>query len=180
MPIFKLQFRVTQIRELASRYASHQDEAALKAGQCIAGGDFCRKNLEEVFEWKTGGRGRSRLRDNSDEEIADALRLAVEAKTPRAAVAVLTGLHGVAVPVASAILTVIDPACYTIIDWRALEALGISAPNPSTEFYLAYLAKCRKIVDKNPGHCDNLRQLDRAMWQWSKEATPSRTSSVGR
>jgi len=72
-----------------------------------------REHLSEIFEWKTKGRGRSRLSRNSDQEIADALSLAVTARTERAAVAVLVGLQGVLVPVASAILTAIDPDRYT-------------------------------------------------------------------
>jgi hypothetical protein len=56
----------------------------------------------ELFEWKTRGRGRSRPARNSDAEIADALGLAMAARTERAAVAVLTSLAGVEVPVASA------------------------------------------------------------------------------
>jgi hypothetical protein len=46
---------------------------------------------------------------NSGEEIVGTLRLAVNAETEHAAISVLVGLSGVEVPVASAILTAIDP-----------------------------------------------------------------------
>jgi hypothetical protein len=62
---------------------------------------------------------------HTDLEIADALDLAMAARTDPAAVAVLTGLAGVDVPVASAILTAVDPQRFTIIDFRALWSLGI-------------------------------------------------------
>jgi hypothetical protein len=78
-------------------------------GQNFRRDQYTRKNLETIFEWKTSGRGRSRFTKNNDEEIADALRLAVEAKTDRSAIAKLLGLNGVQVPVASAVLTAIDP-----------------------------------------------------------------------
>jgi hypothetical protein len=82
---------------------AEEDEKALVAGARIRAGDFSRGNLLAVFRWKTKGHGASRLERNTDEEIADALKLAQDAKTERAAVSVLGGLTGVEVPVASAI-----------------------------------------------------------------------------
>src|ERR1700733_940066 len=96
---FELQFPPEQIREFAARYRYDDDTEVLGAGRHIAGGDYSRANLEVIFRWKTGGRGISRLRRNSDIEIKDALRLAVTAQTERAAVAVLCGLQGVEIPV---------------------------------------------------------------------------------
>ena len=164
----KLQFDSSLISEIAIRYSFQEDVEALEAGKKIKSREYTRENLRKIFEWKTNGRGRSRLEKNSDEDIADALRLAVEAKTDRAAIAVLMGLSGVQVAVASAILTAIDPERFTIIDFRALEALGISQPVISINFYLKYLDNCRDLARKNNV---SLRTLDRALWQWSKEAS---------
>jgi hypothetical protein len=163
---FKLQFDPAKIGQLAQRYDYKSDDDPLAAGARIASGDYGRSNIETIFEWKTNGSGRSRLSKNSDEEIADALRLAAHAKTERAAIAVLVGLHGVHVPVASAILTAIDPARYTVIDFRALEALGSESKDRAINFYLAYLDICRKLAKR---HKVTLRNLDRALWQWSSE-----------
>jgi hypothetical protein len=165
-PQFKLQFSPKDILAYAARYAYAYDEKPFAAGQKIVNGDYSRENLTAIFIWKTKGRGFSRIERNSDAEIADILRLAVEAKTERAAVAVLLGLSGVDVPVASAILTAIDQRRYTVIDFRALEALGTDSRNRSVEFYLAYLAACRSLAAE---HGVELRVLDRALWQWSKE-----------
>jgi hypothetical protein len=52
-------------------------------------------------------------------EVEDALRLALAARTERSAIAVLRGLGGVDVPVASAIMTAVDPSRYTILDFPA-------------------------------------------------------------
>ena len=54
-----------------------------------------------------------------------------------------------------------------IIDYRALEALGVQKPPTCTlSFWFAYVAKCRELAsDANV----DMRTLDRAMWQWSKE-----------
>ncbi len=77
----------------------------------------------------------------------------------------MLGLQGVAVPVASAILTAIYPERYTVIDFRALEALGSKTTDRSVNFYLAYLTHCRQLAK---AHHVTLRALDRALWQWSK------------
>lgn len=163
---FRLQFKPTEIAQLAKRYGPEGDNDALAAGRRVRGGEYTRKNLAEIYEWKTGGRGRGRLERNSDKEIADALSLAVSAKTERAAVAVLLGLHGVLVPVASAVLTAIDPTRYTVLDFRALEALGNNSADRTVNFYLEYLDFCPQLAKL---HHVKLRDLDRALWQWSLE-----------
>jgi thermostable 8-oxoguanine DNA glycosylase len=107
------------------------------------------------------------LDKNTDEEIADALRLAVSAKTERGAMASLMGLEGVNVAVASAVMTAIRPRRYTVIDFRALHSLGVENRNGlSLGFYLEYLEFCRSLA-KEQGV--TLRELDRALWRWSKE-----------
>jgi hypothetical protein len=80
----------------------------------------------------------------------------------------LCGLKGVGIPVASAILTMVYPDRYTIIDFRALEALGIQRGDgeETVEFYLEYLQTCRSLAQE---YKIDLRTLDRALWQWSKE-----------
>lgn len=163
---FHLQFQESEINKYAEAYAFNDDAGALAAGEKIRGGQFTRNNLEEIFEWKTRGRGRSRLAQNSDEEIADALHRAIDAETDRVATAVLVGLQGVHIPVASAILTAIFPERFTIIDFRALEALDIQKPLITLDFYLQYLNECRQLALQNKV---SLRTLDRALWQWSKE-----------
>jgi hypothetical protein len=162
----------SQISELADRYHFPDDSAALAAGASIRQGEHKRANLLKIFEWKTRGRGRSRLERNTDDEIADALALAIKAKTDRAALAVLRGLDGIEIPVASAALTAIDPERFTIIDFRALEALGIRQANITIDFYLAYLSHCRRLAHENKV---SLRMLDRALWQWSKENSDGAT-----
>ncbi len=166
---FTLAFDPKEIPALARAYGPEQDDIALAAGCGIRDGKYTRENLTKIFEWKTGGRGRSRLTRNTDDEIADALRLTVSAATERAAIAVLLGLNGVQVPVASAILTAIDPVHYTVIDFRALEALCNASVDRSINFYLRYLAACSQIAASNGV---TLRDLDRALWKWSESHSP--------
>jgi hypothetical protein len=75
-------------------------------------------------------------------------------------------LNGVQTPVASAVLTAIDPARYTVIDFRALESLGIKNKTITVDFYLEYLGYCRRLANK---FRITLRHMDRVLWQWSKE-----------
>ncbi len=138
----------------------------MAAGKRIALGEYTRANLQAIFDWTTGGRGRNRLQLNTDEEIEDALRIAVEARTERTAIAVLSGLYGVEIPVASAVLAAVAPERYTIIDFRALEALGEKRTWHTVDSYLAYLECCRRLARENG---ISLRELDRALWQWSVE-----------
>jgi hypothetical protein len=88
-------FERSLISKFAERYSFETDDNALGAGKRIRRGEFTRENLNAIFEWKTKGRGRSRILKNSNAEIADALRLAHLAKTDRASVAVLSGLNDV-------------------------------------------------------------------------------------
>jgi hypothetical protein len=167
-PVFVPQIITSDVPRLVASYLATEgakDEKALDAGKGIAGGCYSRENLEVIFRWKTGGRGVSRLSRNTDAEIADALRLSAAASTERAAIAVLCGLDGVDVPVASAVMTNIKPDQFTVIDFRALEALGVKTSDRSLCFYLAYLSKCRELA-RELGM--SLRDLDRALWQWSK------------
>lgn len=149
---------------LAEQYRSDDDLPALEAGSAIRGGDLSMGQVEIIFDWKTKGRGRSRLLRNTPLDVEDALRLACDAASPRSAISVLVGLDGVAVPVASSIMTAIFPDRYTIIDFRALETLDRRDGDRSVGFYVEYLHYCRGLAAKWDM---SLRQLDRALWQWS-------------
>lgn len=162
---FVLKFDPSDIGKLAREYAYADNAAVLEAGARIAAGDYSLANLMEIVAWKSP-RSTGRVARNAEADVSDALRLAVSATTERAAVAVLIGLRGVDVPVASAILAAIDPDRFTIIDYRALESLSVKRPSPSVEFYLEYLAHCRRLASE---HVASLRDLDRALWQWSKD-----------
>jgi hypothetical protein len=59
--LFQLQFDPSKIEEIASRYSFKEDVDPLEAGKEIRMGKYTRENLQRIFEWKTGGRGRSRL-----------------------------------------------------------------------------------------------------------------------
>ena len=167
MPIdFALQFSPSEIDSLAERYGAAQDTEALAAGRRIASGNYSRDNLIIIVKWKSP-RPAALIELNTENDIAVALKFASALTTPEAmAAAVLTALHGVGIPMASAILTAINPQRYTVLDYRALESLGIKNWPDSFAFYVAYLEACRELATT---HGKPLRTLDRALWQWSKE-----------
>ena len=96
-------------------------------GKGTALGNCTKDALKVIARWKSPRRA-ALIDKNEDGDIAVALNFALAATTPEAmAVAALTALHGVGIPMASAILTAINPERYTVLDFRALEALGVSS-----------------------------------------------------
>jgi hypothetical protein len=177
---FQLQPAETDLQQLAEQYWENTGErerelekAAFEAGEAIRGGDYSLANLEAIVRWKSERVVRY-LIANSNEKIKNAL---VVAASPNAttgdAVKALVDLHGVHIPMASAILSAIYPERYTVLDYRALEALGHSRHD--VRFYEEYLAFCKRLVEseivKPQGDLPAptpLRTLDRALWQWSR------------
>src|SRR5271155_4736185 len=106
---FVLQFDPSKIVELATRYSYEQDDDAFEAGRNIARGNYTRDNLKVIVRWKSA-RKIALLDDNTDAQLASSLHAASNAATPeKSAVEALGRLHGVGVPIASAILTMINP-----------------------------------------------------------------------
>ena len=172
--MFNLQFDPDKISALEKQYletrkGAEKDARMERAGKEILAGAKTRKNLEIIFRWKAA-RAVHHLSKNKTKDIRRCLTEAVNAKDDRSAIVALvrdssleTGLHGIQVPVASAILTAIFPNRFTVIDYKALASLGCPQDFPGVGFYLEYLRTCRRIKDENRV---SLRTLDRALWQW--------------
>lgn len=131
-----------------------------------------RQDLVEVVRWKSP-RALRRLDANSDEDIADITRLAFAAPA-RLRHRVLLLLGGIGRPVASAVLTVWDPSAYTVLDFRAVGALfrlrELASPQVTDIEYGTYVELCLRLAESvrvSP------RDLDRALWKWSKAGYPA-------
>lgn len=159
--------------ETPSRLA---DQMAMAAGQRISKGERTKENLKIIFHWKHQNSRfyESKLEPefdrNRSEAVDKALKQANEAKTDCEAIEALLTLKGVGVPTASAILANIYPDRFTVIDQRALRALGVD--NQEVAFYLLYNAECCRMAEK---YRVSKRSLDRALWVSGKK--PRRTSS---
>lgn len=163
---FRLQYDPAQIPVLAAEYMKSngdEDEEMEEAGRRIAEGDYTRSNLECIYAWKSKRR-LDLLKFNSDAKIEQALKNALAAKSVEEAISSLVCLAGVGVKMASAILTAIKPGHYTVLDVRALEALGVKN-GQNLSLYIAYLEACQRMARD---HGVSLRDFDRANWQWSK------------
>lgn len=180
---FQLQPEEAELQELADQYWQKADEkqheletAAFEAGQAIRNGDFTLTNLEAIVRWKSE-RTVQFLIGNSSEKIRRVLGVVTApGSTTEQAVNALQELHGVDIPVASAILAAIYPERYTVLDFRALEALGHARHD--VRFYEEYVAFCKRLVDSDIVKPQSdlpaptpLRTLDRALWQWTKSHT---------
>jgi hypothetical protein len=180
---FQLQPAEADLQELAEQYwkkageKEHELEtAAFEAGEAIRNGDYSLANLEAIVRWKSE-RLVHYLIGNSNEKIRRVLAVAASSESStESAVKALLELHGVDITVASAILAAIYPERYTVLDFRALEALG-HAPH-DVHFYEEYLAFCKRLAESNIVRPQSelpaptpLRAIDRALWEWSRSHT---------
>jgi hypothetical protein len=177
---FQLQPSEADLQHLAEEYWQQAGEkeqqlekAAFEAGEAIRNGDYTLANLEAIVRWKSE-RVVQYLIANSTEKIRRALAAATSPQSSTGeAVKALLELHGVDIPVASAILAAIFPERYTVLDYRSLEALGHARHD--VHFYEEYLAFCKRLAESEIVKPQSelpaptpLRALDRALWEWSK------------
>jgi hypothetical protein len=167
VPIFELQFPVQDIEALARRFPDADDGRWLAAGaDARARGHYTREEFIAVCGWKTV-RSRSKVASNSEAAVVDATRRALATTQEPKRIEALLELEGVGVPTASVLLYFAFPDDYPILDVRALESFGVK---PRTQypvsFWLAYLGACRELAQR---HGVDIRTLDKALWQHSKE-----------
>ena len=180
MAYFELQPEESDLQELAEEYWHEAGEreqqlerAAFEAGEAIRGGEHTLTNLETIVRWKSE-RVVHYLIANSSENIKSALAKAAspDAKTEDA-IRALTGLRGVDISIATAILAAIYPERYTVLDYRALEALGHARHDVG--FYPEYNAFCTRLAECGMVNAQPdmpaptpLHALERGLWQWSR------------
>ncbi len=171
---FKLRFDKAIIPELASRYFYQDDARMLNeiGPRAKDRGYFAKDDFLELCRWKTP-RSQSRVRSNPAKFIEEATRIALSTACEEMRIGLLTLVHGVLMPTASVVLHFAHREPYPIIDFRALWSLGI---NDRPQFYTfdywwEYTKFCRELADS----CRiSMRDLDRALWQYSKENQPSK------
>jgi hypothetical protein len=130
-----------------------------------------------------------RINKNDSTDVERQTRDAFQATTDAEAVNILTELSGVGVPLASTVLTVVEPDTYAIIDYRAFRGLAAAKPElvdprsdgygPYAEFlecfrnyltkadaYEYYMIHVREIADEEGL---SPREVDMALWAFDKE-----------
>ena len=107
------------------------------------------------------------MKKNTEEYVREITSFALRAETERARIEVLTKLDGVSWPTASVILDFFHDEPYPILDYRALWSVTLERPTQYTfDFWWPYVQYCRMLAEKNKV---DMRTLDRALWQYSKE-----------
>lgn len=148
----------------ASKYPPLESDA-LQAGCQLAQGQCTSDLVDAVIKWKSA-RSRGYVGKNDLSLMREAFNVARELSFPKLAIGLLTSLHGFRVPVSSAFLTAMDPRRYTVIDWRALQALSCSLKSyEHADAYTPYRDECIRLVDVLGLKC--LRDVDHALWGWS-------------
>ena len=85
-------------------------------------GSFTRREFLAMCRWKSP-RARPHCERNPAFRVRRVSGLALATRSERRRLELLTGLHGVSVPMASAILTLIDPRRYGVLDIRVWQLL---------------------------------------------------------
>ena len=170
-PKFVLRFAIGEVREWAARYGYLGPET--KRLETVIGprsrdaGVISKRDFLEICEWKSL-RQRARYAENSAELVEEATHIALSARDERIRIGVLLVLRGVGWPVASTLLYFAHRDPYPILDFRALWSLGVDRPPAAYDFgyWWSYVQACRRIAREA---AVNVRDLDRALWQYSKE-----------
>jgi len=177
------------VEEKAAEYAEEEPLFMVEAQEleglpsALAAGEYGRRDVEWVIQWfyrrylgeypdRSRRDGESAYRENDFEAVRDAIADAIEADNSREAVHALTGLSGVDVAVASAVLQFVDPERFVVLgphEWAALvEAGALDRPypdDPDVDDYGTYLDACRSAAERLD--CDMVT-LQRALWRLSR------------
>jgi hypothetical protein len=180
MTDFNLQFELSEIAALADKYLAYASpsERIMEANiendlvpKVRSAGYLDRDSFLKVCRWKSS-RPRKYYEQNSADFIKEASTIAFSTSSEQIRIGVLTLLQGVQLPVSSAFLHWFHKDNYPVLDFRALESLGIRrAIQPKLDFNLwcAYTQYCRQLLAQAPAGT-SMRTLDRALWQFSKPA----------
>lgn len=124
-----------------------------------------RENFLKLGMWKSP-RPKRFYEANSEESIIGITGSAIESSEEFYKVCSLQNLKGVSWPVASVILHFAHPDKYMIMDFRAIESLGMKKPSSyNFDFWMEFTNNVRGL-SKQLGV--SLRTLDKALWMYSK------------
>lgn len=155
----------TQITELSGRYSYKKFPIKLKSKEFMTRDEFLKIGM-----WKSK-RTKNHFLKNDGAFVKEITRIAFSPNaSERMRIEILQLLKGVGYPVASALLHFgLNSAKYPIIDFRALWSLyAMNKDKIKYDFDLweTYCTDCLNLARK---HNLSLRDLDKALWQFSKE-----------
>jgi hypothetical protein len=163
-----LRFEKHEITRIARRYQYPISETELMVLKATVNqrGHLTKDELAAVAYWKAP-RSSGHARKNSGDYVAEISGFALKTNCERARIESLTILDGVSWPTASVILHFFHHDPYPILDYRALWSVTLEVPAQySFGFWWPYVEFCRSLA-ASAGV--DMRTLDRALWQYSKE-----------
>jgi hypothetical protein len=164
---YKIRIPRKELRDYQEKY-SYASEARLEKFHGIGTkkGYLTVAQLYEICHWKSKRRA-ALAKSNSESIVKELTSFSFSAKNEASRLGALTLLDGVHFPTASVILHFCVDQSYPILDVRALWSLSIDKPAQYTfAFWEKYIGVCREVA---LSHCVTVRQLDMALWQFSKE-----------
>ena len=139
--------------------STQEDEGTVLLSRKLRGakqrGYLTQGELEAVCRWKSA-RAIRYIRANNHHRVRAATRIALSTRSEERRLEALLQLEGVSVPMASALLTLIDPKRYGVIDirvWQLLHAVGAVSENRrgvgfSSGNWLQFLAVLRQLSSR--------------------------------
>ncbi len=168
----KLRFSESEIPYWAKRY-SDPDEEELEneltdkdlVNKVQQQQYLTRGILRKVARWKSTRRV-GLIDHNSENDVREITGYVLKSQSERVTWGVLTCLDGVGLPTASAVLHFFHKEPYPILDYRAMWSIQVDKYNYSFSFWEEYVDYCRDLSKSNN---IDMRTLDRALWQYSRE-----------
>lgn len=152
------------IQYLIQEYSYNAPEPRIDSSK----GFLTKEDFLAIAIWKTK-RQTSNYKENDAAFVESVTKTAFSTNNERLRIEVLTLLSGVQYPVASTILHFgYDGSKYPIIDFRALWTLydlNQSEIKYSFELWTQYVEDCKELAAK---YCISIRDLDKALWQYSR------------
>ncbi len=167
---FKLKFDISEIEKYASKYSYAQSEAGIieNSPNIRNRGYLTKTELQIIGNWKTP-RSKPKIAANLEEFIREVTSIAFSTNNEKLRIEVLNLLEGVSWPTASVLLHFYHQDKYPILDFRALYSLScehIKSQHYNFEFWNAYSEFTRDLAKQVNV---DMRTLDQALWQYSRE-----------
>jgi len=172
--MLKLRFPVTDLQHWYARNTDKSWVEVQRTGhRCRSVRYLSKVDFTEICSWKSP-RSKHQCASNNEDIISELTRASLGSPLEELRITYLTLLRGVSWPTASAILHFCHEEEYPILDFRALWSLGVKDEGKyNFELWWSYTKKCRSLALKSGM---SLRELDMALWQYSKENQPVRSS----
>jgi hypothetical protein len=171
IPRFKLSINREKVLTLAQKYLT--ESTRVKEDMLIGWrnriqqrGYLTLEEFRKVCLWKTQ-RTKSRVEENPEGLVNEVTKIALSAMEEKVRIESLQMLKGVSFPTASCFLHLYHEDIYPILDFRALNSLGIKERKSYYDFDF-WIAYTKYIRDKCKELKVDSRTMDRALWEKSR------------